>query len=205
MIAKYRRLFLSRKTFLTGFIAALILLPVSFILQALSGGLTIFKAADTLLLLFMLLGLSKAYRHDDLIEMNGWVSGILMLELCRYAYIAEQLLSVGKEQIVSLGFYSCMTLSGYLMICFILVLLSFNHFNIDLRKVDGRTHVLVNQLALMILLLCFVWVTLTSIKTDGDFAQHLMEAVSFTADIALFVDVACCELTICIDSVLLRQ
>ena len=134
--------------------------------------------------------------------MNGLVSGILMLELCRYAYLAEQILSVGNEEIVALGFFSCMTLSGYLMICFILIMLTFNHFNIDLRRPGGRSRVIVNQLSIIVLLLCFAVVTVTELQTDGDLLRRLTDAASFLADLALFVDVACCELILAIDGML---
>lgn len=202
MIARYKRLFLDKRTFTVAFIAAVVLLPAGIALRFITGGLTIFTAVSAALCLLLVVGLRLAYKRDDLIRMNGLVSGILMLELCRYAYLAEQILKVGNEEIVGLGFFSCMTLSGYLMICFILLMLTFNHFSIDLRLPGGRSRIIVNQLSILILLLCFAGVTVSGLQTDGDLPKRLTDALSFLADLALFADVACCELTIAIDSLL---
>lgn len=203
MIDGYKRLFLNKKTFMAAFAVAVALLPVSVGLRAFAGGLTIFNSVNAVLCLLLVIGLRLSYDRENLIRMNGLVSGILMLELSRYAYLAEQILKVGNEEIVALGFFSCMTLSGYLMICFILILLTLNHFSIDLHRPGGKSRIIVNQLSILFLLVCFAGVTVTGLQMDGNLPKRLTDAVSFLADLALFVDVACCELTIAIDSMLL--
>ena len=199
MMTRYRMLFLSQKTFTVSAVCAFVLLPVGLLLTALSGQLTLFTAVCPFLCLTLCAGLFSAYRREDLIRVSGLVAGILLVELCRYAYLSERYLSVGVEAIVSLGLYGCMMLSGYLMVCFILLMIIWNHFTIHLGRNSGRTKMIANQISITVLLFCFITLVAENWLKGGSRLQQLAGAVTFLADLALFMIIACCDLYLAVD------
>ena len=199
MLMRYRMLFLSHKTFRLSAAGAFILLPVSLILNALSGQLTLFLTVCTLLCLALCAGLSAAYNKEDIIRVSGLAAGILLVELCRYAYLSERYLSVGVEAIVSLGLYGCMMLSGYLMVCFIILMVIWNHFTVHLGRNSGRTKMIVNQISISVLLICFLTLVVENWLKGGSLSVQIAGAVSYLADVCLFMVIACSDLYLTVD------
>lgn len=199
MVTRYRMLFLSQKTFMTSVIGAFILLPLSMILNALAGQLTLFSAVCFLLCLALCAGLTLAYRKEDVLRVSGLVAGILLVELCRYTYLSERYLSVGVEAIVSLGLYGCMMLSGYLMVCFILIMVIWNHFTAYVGRASGRTKMIVNQIAITVLLLCFLLLVAENWLKGGSTVEQIAGAVSYLSDLCLLMAVACGDLYLAVD------
>lgn len=199
MLTRYRMLFLSRKTLTFSAIGAFVLLPAGLLLTFLAGRLSIFTAICPLLCFLLCAGLTEAYRKEDVIRVSGLVAGILLVELCRYAYLTERYLSVGVEAVVSLGLYGCMMLSGYLMVCFIIVTVIWNHFTAQLGRNSGRTKMIVNQISITVLLVCFLTLVVESWLQGGSLLRQISGAVSYLADLCLFMIVACCELFLTVD------
>lgn len=200
MMIRYRMLFLSRKTFLTAAVGVFLLMPVSLILNALSGQMTVFNAASIVLNILLCAGLSVAWQRDDLIRVSGLVAGILLTELCRYTYYTEQYLSLQIDGIVALGLTACMALSACLMVCFIILMITFDHFTINPERNSGRTKLIANQLSISVLLLCLLFLTIESwLIGDSNLLQKIGNATGCLGDLCLFIDVACCELYLAVD------
>ena len=199
----YRVLFLNRKTFLAAAVGALSTLIVSAYLMAAAGQMTIFTTACALLVFLMAAGLCVAWKKEDLLKVSGLVGGILLVELCRYVYLAEQYLSVGVDAIVALGIVPCMLLSVYLMVCFIILMVTYNHFTIRLGKKTGQTKLITNQVSICVLLLCFVVMIVEKCVIGGDLLRKLASALNCLQDVCLFVMLACCELYLIVDGQLM--
>lgn len=90
MIEKLSRFYLNKKTFLIAIIATLILEPVGMILLLSLGELIPFEVIAYGMLFFLLAGLFITHHKGDYILMNGIVSGILIYEFVRYAYLIAQ-------------------------------------------------------------------------------------------------------------------
>lgn len=205
MMFRYRMLFLDQRTFLAAAIGALVLLPVSLVLTALAGQLTIFIAAGFMLELVLCAGLTAAWRKEDVIRISGLVAGILLTELCLYVYQTERSLSVGVDGIVAMGLTACMVLSACLMVCFILLMVTYNHFSIRPERNSGRTKLIANQLSLCVLLLCFLFLTGESWLMDTSLLRRAASAAGCLSDLCLFVMVACCELYLAVDGRMLTM
>ena len=199
----YRILFLNRKTFTAAAVGAFFTLVVSMLLTIMSGLMTVYTAACSLLILMMSAGLCAAWKMEDLLRTGGLVGGILLVELCRYIYLSEQYLSIGVDSIVALGLVPCMLLSSYLMICFVILMVEYNHFTIDPGKKSGRTKLIANQISVCVLLLCFLIMTVERWVIAEDLLRQLASALSCLSDLFLFVMIACCELYLTVDGQIL--
>lgn len=199
----YRILFLNRKTFLAAAAGAFSLLVISTGLMALTGQLTIFTAACSLLVLIMSVGLAIAWNKEDLLRTSGLVGGLLLVELCRFIYLSEQYLSIGVDAIVSLGLVQCMLFSAYLMVCFVMLMVTYNHFTIRLGKNSGRTKLIANQISICVLLLCFLIMTVERWLIADQLLYQSASALSCLADLCLFIMIACCELYLTVDGQIL--
>ena len=199
----YRTLFLNRKTFVTAAIGTIFLLIVSTCLMAMTDQMTIFTTACALLIFLMSAGLCVVWKKEDLLRISGLVGGILLVELCRYLYLSEQYLRIGVDTIVSLGLIPCMLLSCYLMICFVILMVAYNHFTISLGKKSGRTKLIANQISICVLLVCFLVMTAERWAIAEDLLRQFASALSCLCDLFLFVMIACCELYLTVDGQIL--
>lgn len=199
----YRTLFLNRKTFAAAAVGAFSLLIVSVGLMALSGQLTIFTTACYLLIFLMSAGLAVAWKKEDLLRTSGLVGGLLLVELCRYIYMSEQYLSIGVDAIVSLGLVQCMLFSAYLMVCFVILMVTYDHFTIRIGKHSGRTKLIANQMSICVLLLCFLVMTVERWLIADHLILQFASALNCLVDLCLFVMIACCELYLTVDGQIL--
>lgn len=195
----YRMLFLNRKAFTFASAGAFLLLTASTMLMAVTNQLTFFTVACYLLTFFLCIGLTVAWKKEDLIRISGLVGGILLVELCRYTYVSEQYLSIGVDAIVGQGLIQCMILSASLMVCFIILMVAYNHFTIYFGKRSGRTKLIVNQFSLCVLFLCFLLLTAERWMIADQFLNKMAGALNCLADLCLFFMIACCELYLTVD------
>ena len=130
-------LFLNRKTFLISSACALFLLAVCTVLTLLDDKPSLFSIVILLLSLSMCSGLTAAWIKDDMIRVSGLTGGILLAELCRYAYLLEQYLDIGASSIVASGFVSCLIFIAELMAGFVIMMVTYNHFTTFLKKTAG--------------------------------------------------------------------
>lgn len=200
----YRTLFLNRRTFAAAAAGAISLLVVSFGLMALAGQLTMFTASCGALIFLMCAGLAAAWKKEDLLRTSGLVGGILLVELCRYIYLSEQYLSIGVDAVVSLGLIQCMLFSAYLMVCFVILMVTYNHFTIHVGKNSGRTKLIANQISICVLLLCFLVMTVERWLIADHLLLQSASALSCLSDLCLFIMIACCELYLTVDGQILR-
>lgn len=200
----YRTLFLNRKTFAIAAVGVFSFLIASLCLMALTEQLTIFTTACCLLIFFMSAGLAAAWKKEDLLRTSGLVGGVLLVEFCKYIYLSEQYLSIGVDAIVSLGMVQCMLFSAYLMVCFVILMVTFNHFTIRLGKTSGRTKLIANQISICVLLLCFLFMTVARWLITDHILQQSANALGCLSDLSLFVMIACCELYLTVDGQILN-
>lgn len=196
---RYRMLFLGKKTFYAAAIAAIVLLPASVVLMAIYTQLTVLRAAIPLLCTVLCAGLIVVYRTENLIQLSGITGAVLLLELCRYLYLTEQVLQLGVDGIVSRGLYFCMLFSGYIMVAFMMLIVASNHFTIQLGKVSSRTKMEVNQASIVLLLLCFLAMTAERWLMGDLVSLQLTDAVSYLSDLCLFILIACCDMVLTVD------
>ena len=195
----YRMLFLNRKTFPAAAVAAFVLMIVSMLLMAVTNQLTIFTAVCWLLTLILCAGLTIAWKKEDIIRISGLVGGIMLMVLCRYTYLSEQYLSIGVDAIVALGMVQCMIFSAYLMVSFIILMVTYNHFTIHMGKSSGRTKLVANQTSICALLLCFLILTVERWLIADQLLEQIAGALNCMADLCLFVLIACSELFLTVD------
>ena len=199
----YRLLFLNRKTFKAAVAGVFVLMIASMTLMALTNQLTIFTSVCWLLTLILCAGLTAAWKKEDIIRTSGLVGGILLVVLCRYTYLSEQYLSIGVDAIVALGMVQCMIFSAYLMVCFIILMVTYNHFTIHMSKNSGRTKLVVNQISICALLLCFLMLTVERWLIADQLLEQIAGALNCVSDLCLFVVIACCELFLTVDGQIL--
>lgn len=199
----YRILFLNRKTFAAAAAGAFSLMIAGTGLMALTHQLTMFTTACSLLLFLMSAGLAAAWSREDLLRTSGLVGGILLVELCRYIYLSEQYLSIGVDTVVSLGMIQCMLFSTHLMVCFVVLMVTFNHFTIHLGKASGRTKLIANQISICVLLMCFLMMTVERWLVTGQILLQTANALRCLSDLCLFIMIACCELYLTVDGQIL--
>lgn len=200
----YRILFLNRKTFWSAAVGTVSLLTASLCLSAVTSQLTIFTIASTMLVFLMCAGLIVAWKKEDLLHTSGLVGGILLVELCWYIYLSEQALSIGVDALVSLGLMQCMLFSAYLMVCFVILMVTYNHFTIRVGKNSGRTKLIANQISICVLLLCFLVMTVERWQIADCLLLQVTNALGCLADLCLFVMIACCELYLTVDGQILN-
>lgn len=166
--------------------------------------MTLFSTSGYVLAFLLCAGLTVAWKKENLIRVSGLVGGVLLVELCRYLYISEQTLNIGVDTIVSLGLVKCISFSVYLMICFIILMVTYNHFSIFLGKNSGRTKIIINQFSICVLFLCFLLLTVASLIIGGGTIQQIAGVTSSLADLCIFVMIACCELYLIVDGATLN-
>ncbi len=200
----YRILFLNKKTFAVAAAGAFLLLIISTGLMAVTGQLTLFTAAGAALIFLMSAGLAAAWKKEDLLRTGGLVGGLLLVELCRYLYLSEQYLNMGVDTIVSMGMLQCMLFSTHLMVCFVILMVTYNHFTIRLGKNSGRTKLIANQISICVLLICFLVMTVERWLIAGDLLRQTANALGCLAELCLFIMIACCELYLTVDGQILN-
>lgn len=199
----YRLLFLNRKTFTAAAVGAFALMIAGMSLMAAIHELTIFTAVCYLLTLILCAGLTVAWKNGDIIRISGLVGGILLVVLCRYTYLSEQYISIGVDAIVALGMVECMIFSAYLMVAFIILMVTYNHFTIQIGKNSGRTKLVVNQVSICALLLCFLILTVERWLISNGLLEQIAGALNCVSDLCLFVMIACSELFLTVDGQML--
>lgn len=196
---RYRMLFLSKTTFYAAAIAALVFFPLGTVLTGLSGELTVLRAALPILCTVLCVGLIAVYRSENLIHLSGLLGAALLLELCRYLYLTEQTLQLGVEGILLKGLYFSMLFTGYIMVAFVILVVTFDHFTLQLGRASTRTKMVVNQTCILVLFLCFLSMIVERWMMGGLFLPQLAEALSYLADLCLFVLIACCDMILTVD------
>lgn len=195
----YRMLFLSKKTFYIAAIAALIFLPFSVILTAMHGQMTILDAAIPLLCMALCGGLIEFYRKENLIHLSGLLGVALQLEFIRYLYLTEETLQLGVEGILSQGLYFSMLFTSYILVAFVILVITFNHFTLQIGRASIMTKMTVNQVSVFVLFLCFLSMFAERLMVGGPILLQLAEGLSFLADLCIFVMINCCDMVLVLD------
>ena len=92
-----------------------------------------------------------------------------------------------------------MLFSGYIMVAFMMLIVTSNHFTIQLGKVSSRTKMEVNQASIVLLLLCFLTMTAERWLMGDLVSLQLTDAVSYLSDLCLFILIACCDMVLTVD------
>ena len=101
------------------------------------------------------------------------------------------------------GLVGCMMLSAYLMVCFIILMVTYDHFTISLGRNSGRTKMIVNQISISVLLVCFLILTAQNWVLGGSMLRQAAGVAGCLSDLCLFVAIACCELYLAVDGQIL--
>lgn len=200
MIEKLSRFYLNKKTFLIAIIATLILEPVGMILLLSLGELIPFEVIAYGMLFFLLAGLFITHHKGDYILMNGIVSGILIYEFVRYAYLIAQFTGEdipaylhGAGAFIRFCFAFC-----FLAIA-VVCLITYNHFTLNRSRAVNRTKIILNQ---FLLILSF-FAPIVLIAMEAMLGDSVYEIVAYAivgfSDAFLLLVVACCELELAIN------
>lgn len=195
MIERMTRFYSSKKTFSISLIAVLILAPASMIMEIFMDDLIPFEWIAFLISYVLLIGLFITHRKQDYILMNGIISGILIYEFVRHAYLLYYFSDeTNLNYYRSMGFFACFGCAFTFLSIAIVCLISYTHFTLNRSRAVNRTKIIFNQFLIPLLFLTPIVDVIIYCVQRYFLYEIIVYALVYLSDALLLLIVACCEL-----------
>lgn len=202
MLEGVSRFFLSKKTFLVAIIAAILLELVGMIMELSLNDLIPFELIAYGILFLLLIGLFIIHRRQDYILMNGIVSGILIYEFVRYAYLFSYYTDDALLPLfLDAGFFGCFCFSFLFLSITIVCLITYNHFTINRSHAVNRTKIVLNQFLLVVSFFAPIPCTIIGCLIASSLFELVTYVVLCLSDALLLLIVACCEMQLAMNQI----
>lgn len=201
MIQLFKKIYLNKTVFLVLIAELTSLFPLSVLMCAMSGQLTVFYGFIYGACLILIVSLFSAYRRHDLILMNGLISAVMIMEILRYAYVIGAYIQMGTEAIVASGFMRCLELALKCFAFFIEVFIAYNHYTLNTKHGNNQTKIIVNQFSLLVLGFVFSGIIVVNWFANTDPWVLLSNSLLYLCDILLYGAISCCELVLSVDRI----
>ena len=124
MTSSIKRFFFNQKTYSTCVIIEIVLICIILICDKLAGELDLFTLFEIIIRTMLIIGLYRAYRHENIMLMSGIVAGLLFCILYREAnHVLGDLMTLSVDKFIMMGY------KGSLYLCISMTILFFGMRN----------------------------------------------------------------------------
>lgn len=200
MTSFIKRFFFNEKTFSTGMIVEAVLICVTLICEKTAGELDLFALFEIITRTMLLVGLYRAYRHNNIFIMSGIVAGLLFCILYREAnHVLGELMTLSVDKFIMMGYKGSLYLCISMVILFLECVMAYNHFSINVKHINGITKLAVNEIATVMLFIMLFVQIFSNFFLDLNYIVIISYVCATLAEGVLFVIIGHCDLMIAID------
>lgn len=200
MTSSIKRFFFSKETYSTFMIAEAVLIGVTLICNKAAGMLDLFTVFEIVLRTMLLIGLYRAYRHENMILMSGFIAGLLFCILYREAnQVLGNLMTLSVDKFIMMGYKGSVYLCISMVILFLECVMVYNHFSIGIQHVNGITKLAVNEISALMLFIMLAVQIFSNFFLDLNYLVIASYVCTTFAEGVLFVIIGHCDLLIAID------
>lgn len=200
MTSFIKRFFFNEKTFSTCMIAETILICIILICDKVAGELGLFTLFEIILRTMLLIGLYRAYRHENMFLINGVVAGLLFCILYREAnHVLGELMTLSVDKFIMMGYKGSLYLCISMVILFLECVMAYNHFSINVKHINGLTKLAVNEISTVMLFIMLGVQIFSNFFLDLNYLVIASYICATFAEGVLFVIIGHCDLMVAID------
>lgn len=200
MTSSIKRFFFDKKTYSICMIAEIILICINLVCDKASGTLDMFTMFEIVLRTMLIVGLYRAYRHENMYIMSGIVGGLLFCILYREAnHVLGGLLTLSVDKFIMMGYKGSLYLCISMTILFLECVMVYNHFSISLYHINGITKLAVNEISTCLLFIMLAVQIFSNFFLDLNYLVIVSYICATFAEGVLFVIIGHCDLLIAID------
>lgn len=195
-----KRFFFNEKTFSICMIIEAVLICVTLICNKTAGELALFTLFEIIARTMLLIGLYRAYRHENIFLMSGIVAGLLFCILYREAnHVLGELMTLSVDKFIMMGYKGSLYLCISMAILFLECVMAYNHFSINVKHINGITKLAVNEISTVMLFIMLGVQIFSNFFLDLNFIVIVSYICTTFAEGVLFVIIGHCDLMIAID------
>lgn len=200
LTSSIKRFFFNEKTYLTCMIAEAVLICITLICDKVAGELNLFTLFEIILRTMLLIGLYRAYRHENMLLISGIVAGLLFCILYREAnHVLGELITLSVDKFIMMGYKGSLYLCISMAILFLECVMVYNHFSISIHHINGITKLAVNEISTLMLFVMLIVQMFSNFFLDLNYLVIASYVCSTLAEGVLFVIIGHCDLMIAID------
>ena len=200
MTSFIKRFFFNEKTFSTCMITETILICIILICDKVALELGLFTLFEIILRSMLLIGLYRAYRHENMFLINGIVAGLLFCILYREAnHVLGGLMTLSVDKFIMMGYKGSLYLCISMVILFLECVMVYNHFSINVKHINGLTKLAVNEISTVLLFIMLGVQIFSNFFLDLNYLVIASYICSTFAEGVLFVIIGHCDLMVAID------
>lgn len=197
----YKRIFFSELTATIAFISILVFIAGDCVAKSVAGYLNRFDCFDIAAQLAFSVFLFFGYRKHNLMAMQGGCSGLLVSVVYSQAvYVLNDLLSLGFETFVDLGFWGSFYLAGQLMLLILEVILMISHFVLFILKKRNFIQISLNQVVIIIMLAFLLLQMFVVSRITAEWRVIASMSVINLRALGIYILIACAELILALDA-----
>lgn len=181
-------------------IIEIILICIIFISDRIAGELDLFTMFEILLRTVLLIGLYRAYKHENTMLMSGIVAGLLFCILYREAnHVLGDLMTLSVDKFIMMGYKGSLYLCISMTILFLECIMVYNHFSIGISHINGITKLTVNEISTLMLFIMLAIQIFSNFFLDLNYLVIASYVSATFAEGVLFVIIVHCDLLTAID------
>ena len=162
--------------------------------------LGLFTLFEIILRSMLLIGLYRAYRHENMFLINGIVAGLLFCILYREAnHVLGELMTLSVDKFIMMGYKGSLYLCISMVILFLECVMVYNHFSINVKHINGLTKLAVNEISTVLLFIMLGVQIFSNFFLDLNYLVIASYICSTFAEGVLFVIIGHCDLMVAID------
>lgn len=197
---KIKRFFFNENTYYVGTIAEIVLICIILICDRSAGELDLFTLFEIILRTMLIIGLYRAYKHENMMLMSGIVSGLLFCILYREAnHVLGNLMTLSVDKFIMMGYKGSLYLCISMAILFLECVMVYNHFSISIHHINGITKLAVNEIATFMLFIMLAIQIFSNFFLDLNYLVIASYICTTFAEGVLFIIIGHCDLKIAID------
>ena len=181
-------------------IAEAVLICIVLICNKAAGELNLFTMFEIILRTMLLIGLYRAYKHENMLLMSGIVAGLLFCILYRGAnHVLGELMTLSVDKFIMMGYKGSLYLCISMAILFLECVMVYNHFSINVKHINGITKLAVNEISTVMLFIMLAVQIVSNFFLDLNYIVIASYVCATFAEGVLFVITTHCDLLIAID------
>ena len=195
-----KRFFFSERVYLMCMLAESILICAVLVCDKKAGELSIFTVFEIFLRTMLLIGLFIAYRHKNIVVMNGILSGLLFCILYREAnHVLGNLMTLSVDKFIMMGYKGSLYLCISMTILFLECVMVYNHFSINVHHIDGITKLIINEISTLMLFIILGIQIFSNFFLNLNYLVIASYVCTTFAEGVLFVIICHCDLKIALN------
>ena len=199
MLTNFKQLFTSKNTITVCGIIMLVAFAIGLTFGVITDSLNPFEYIEAGAGFALSIFLFYALRKQNIHLIGAVVPALLVYEFVKYVEMFAQAFTLTHEEIFSYGFAICLLIAVHMVMTFIIIIITFNHFSIYTKYIgqkDFSMNLVVNQLNIFLLVILYCSILVLYHFIGDPFIVQICSIGSLVSDLMLIILINCSELII---------